>query len=119
MRCVSVSRFHSRRTYVSRALGRTGGDGRARGRGRGRARTLPDIGFAPASAAAATPVVGGLAVGTRRRERVSERLRRGVVLGLLALIGTRSMLGGAGVVWSVSLAGNEAYRHVHNDIDAS
>ena len=105
MRCVSVSQFHSRRTYASRALDRTGGDGR----GRGRARTLPDIGFAPASVAAATSAVGGLAVGTRRRERVSERLRRGVVLGLLALIGTQSILGGAGVVWPVSLAGNEAY----------
>ena len=119
MRCVSVSQFHSRRTYASRALGRTGGDGRARGRGRGRARTLPEIGSAPASVAAATPAVGGLAVGTRRRERVSERLRRGVVLGLLVLIGIRSILGVAGVVWPVSLTGNEPYRHVHSDIDAS
>ncbi|ELZ49344.1 hypothetical protein C464_04598 [Halorubrum coriense DSM 10284] len=58
----------------------------------------PDAAFALASAAAAVPAVAGVAVGTRLRERVSERLRRGVVLGLLAIIGVRLILGGAGVL---------------------
>jgi len=58
----------------------------------------PDSGFALASAAAAVPAVAGVAVGKRLRGRVSERLRRGVVLGLLTAIGVRLVLGGAGVV---------------------
>ncbi|GAA0553040.1 TSUP family transporter [Halorubrum ejinorense] len=58
----------------------------------------PDAGFALASAAAAVPAVAGVAVGKRLRDRVSERLRRGVVLGLLTVIGARLVLGGAGVL---------------------
>jgi len=58
----------------------------------------PDPEFAFASAAAALPAVAGVAVGKRLRGRVSERLRRGVVLGLLTAIGVRLMLGGAGVL---------------------
>jgi uncharacterized membrane protein YfcA len=58
----------------------------------------PDAGFALASAAAALPAVGGVAVGKRFRGRASERLRRGVVLGLLTAIGVRLVLGGAGVL---------------------
>lgn len=58
----------------------------------------PDLGFALASAAAAVPAVAGVAVGKRLRGRVTERLRRGVVLGLLTVIGVRLVLGGAGVL---------------------
>ncbi|WP_435096636.1 sulfite exporter TauE/SafE family protein [Halorubrum sp. N11] len=58
----------------------------------------PDVGFALASVAAAVPAVAGVAVGKRLRGRVSERLRRGVVLGLLTVIGIRLILGGAGIV---------------------
>jgi uncharacterized membrane protein YfcA len=58
----------------------------------------PDARFAAASAAAAVPAVVGVAVGTRLRDRVTERARRGVVLGLLAAIGVRLVLGGAGVL---------------------
>jgi len=57
----------------------------------------PDLGLALASAAAAVPAVAGVAVGKRLRERVSERLRRAVVLGLLTVIGVRLVLGGAGI----------------------
>ncbi|MDB2240280.1 hypothetical protein SAMN06266787_102329 [Halorubrum ezzemoulense] len=56
----------------------------------------PDPGLVLASVAAAVPAVAGVAVGKRLRERVSERLRRGVVLGLLTVIGVRLILGGAG-----------------------
>ncbi|WP_144926498.1 TSUP family transporter [Halorubrum salsamenti] len=58
----------------------------------------PDVGFALVSVVAAVPAVAGVAVGKRLRGRVSERLRRGVVLGLLTLIGVRLTLGGAGIV---------------------
>ncbi|MFC7185636.1 TSUP family transporter [Halorubrum yunnanense] len=58
----------------------------------------PDVGFALASVAAAVPAVAGVAFGKRLRGRVSDRLRRGVVLGLLAVIGVRLVLGGAGVL---------------------
>ena len=58
----------------------------------------PNAAFALASVAAAVPAVGGVAVGKRLRDRVSERLRRGVVLGLLTVIGIRLVLGGAGVL---------------------
>ncbi|SFR55296.1 MULTISPECIES: TSUP family transporter [Halorubrum] len=58
----------------------------------------PDLGLVLASVAAAVPAVAGVAVGKRLRERVSERLRRGVVLGLLTVIGVRLILGGAGVL---------------------
>ena len=56
----------------------------------------PDAAFALASVAATVPAVGGVAVGKRLRDRVSERLRRGTVLGLLTVIGVRLVLGGAG-----------------------
>ena len=58
----------------------------------------PDAAFALASVAATVPAVGGVAVGKRLRDRVSERLRRGTVLGLLTVIGVRLVLGGAGVL---------------------
>ena len=58
----------------------------------------PGAGFVLASAAAAVPAVGGVEVGKRLRDRVSERLRRGVVLGLLTVIGVRLVLGGAGAL---------------------
>ncbi|MFC7325444.1 sulfite exporter TauE/SafE family protein [Halorubrum rutilum] len=58
----------------------------------------PDGSFALASAAAALPAVGGVAVGKRLRDRVSERPRRAVVLGLLTLVGVRLVLGGAGLL---------------------
>lgn len=57
----------------------------------------PGLGLVLASVAAAVPAVAGVAVGKRLRERVSERLRRGVVLGLLTVIGVRLILGGAGI----------------------
>jgi uncharacterized membrane protein YfcA len=58
----------------------------------------PDLRFALASAAAAVPAVAGVAVGKRFRARVSGRLRRGIVLGLLTVIGVRLVGGGAGVL---------------------
>jgi len=58
----------------------------------------PDVWLAGASLAAAIPAVVGVVVGKRLRGRVSERLRRTVVLGLLTVIGVRLVLGGAGVV---------------------
>ncbi|QAU11534.1 sulfite exporter TauE/SafE family protein [Halorubrum sp. BOL3-1] len=58
----------------------------------------PDAAFALASVAAAVPAVAGVAVGKRLRDRVSDRLRRGTVLGLLTVIGVRLVLGGAGVL---------------------
>jgi len=54
----------------------------------------PSLGLVAASVGAVVPAVTGVAVGKRLRERVSERLRRGVVLGLLALIGVRLITGG-------------------------
>ncbi|MEZ3145300.1 TSUP family transporter [Halobaculum sp. MBLA0143] len=58
----------------------------------------PDAAFALASVAAAVPAAAGVAVGRRLRDRVGERLRRGVVLGLLTVVGVRLLLGGVGVV---------------------
>ncbi len=58
----------------------------------------PDLGLVVASVAAAVPAVAGVAVGKRLRGRVSQRLRRAVVLGLLTVIGIRLVLGGAGVL---------------------
>lgn len=46
------------------------------------------------SVAAAVPAVVGVAVGSRLRGRVTPRVRRGVVLGLLAVIGVRLVLDG-------------------------
>ena len=58
----------------------------------------PDAWLVAASLAAAIPAVGGVTVGKRLRDRVSERLRRITVLGLLTVIGLRLVLGGAGVL---------------------
>jgi uncharacterized membrane protein YfcA len=49
------------------------------------------------SVAAVVPATVGVAVGKRLRNRVSERLRQAVVLGLLTVIGVRLVLGGLGV----------------------
>jgi uncharacterized membrane protein YfcA len=57
----------------------------------------PDAAFAAASAVAAVPAVVGVAVGKRLRTSVGERHRRIVVLGMLAAIGVRLVLGGFGV----------------------
>lgn len=43
------------------------------------------------------PAVVGVSVGSRLRSRVSSRLRRLVVLGLLTLIGSRLLVGGLGI----------------------
>lgn len=51
-----------------------------------------------ASIVAAVPAVLGVAVGRRLRAVAGERVRRGVVLGLLAVVGLRLTAGGAGVV---------------------
>ena len=56
----------------------------------------PNAWLVGASVAAAVPAVAGVAVGKRLRDRVSERLRRATVLGLLTVIGLRLLLGGAG-----------------------
>lgn len=49
----------------------------------------PDLTVVGLSAAAALPAVAGVAVGSRLRDVVSERTRRGAVLGLLTLIGAQ------------------------------
>lgn len=49
------------------------------------------------SVGAAVPAVVGVAGGKRLRDRVGERQRRTVVLGLLTLIGVRLVLGGLGI----------------------
>lgn len=62
------------------------------------------LGLYPSSAivlisiAAAVPAVAGVAVGKRLRDKVGERQRRAVVLGLLTIIGIRLVLGGLGIV---------------------
>ncbi len=58
----------------------------------------PTVGFLSASVAAAIPAVAGVAVGKRLRRRVTERIRRAIVLWLLTGIGVRLLLGGAGIV---------------------
>ncbi len=58
----------------------------------------PDLTVFGLSVVAAVPAVAGVAVGSRLRVAVSERQRRAVVLGLLAFIGVRLILGGAGIV---------------------
>jgi len=49
------------------------------------------------SIAATVPAVVGVGIGKRLRGRVGERLRRGVVLGLLTVVGVRLVLGGLGL----------------------
>ncbi|AUX07858.1 hypothetical protein AArcSl_0203 [Halalkaliarchaeum desulfuricum] len=58
----------------------------------------PDLAFVAGSLGAVVPAVLGVRVGARFRDRVSETRRRAVVLGLLAVIGIRLLLGGFGVV---------------------
>ena len=58
----------------------------------------PDLLVVWISAAAAVPAVFGVAVGKRFRERVTERTRKGLVLGLLTLIGLRLVAAGFGLV---------------------
>lgn len=57
----------------------------------------PDPAVAGLSVAAAVPAVAGVAAGSRLRDRVTDARRRAVVLGLLAIIGVRLVLGGLGV----------------------
>ena len=58
----------------------------------------PDLTTAGLSVAAAVPAVVGVAVGRRFRTRVTEGRRRLFVLGLLAVVGVRLVLGGLGIV---------------------
>ena len=58
----------------------------------------PDATVFLASVGAALPAVAGVAVGKRFRGAIGERRRRRAVLGLLAIIGVRLVLGGLGVV---------------------
>jgi uncharacterized membrane protein YfcA len=58
----------------------------------------PSVGVAAASALAVLPAAAGVAAGKRLRTVVGPRQRRGVVLGLLVLVGVRLVLGGLGVV---------------------
>jgi uncharacterized membrane protein YfcA len=57
----------------------------------------PDATFAAVSAAAAIPAIIGVAVGKRIRDRVSERQRRTIVLGLLTVVGIRLVTAGIGL----------------------
>lgn len=57
----------------------------------------PSSTLAMLSVGAVVPAVAGVAGGKRLRERVSERQRRTVVLGLLTMIGVRLVLGGLGI----------------------
>ena len=57
----------------------------------------PDLAGFGLSVAAAVPAVLGVVVGQRLRSRIAERTRRTVVLGLLAVIGIRLVLGGLGI----------------------
>jgi len=58
----------------------------------------PDVIVFLASAGAALPAVAGVVVGKRLRDAVGKRQRRTAVLGLLAVIGVRLVLGGLGIV---------------------
>lgn len=57
----------------------------------------PSTAVAGASVAATIPAVAGVAIGKRLRIAVSERIRRSVVLGLLAIIGVRLVVSGSGI----------------------
>lgn len=57
----------------------------------------PDLTVVGLSVAAAVPAVLGVTVGQWLRKRVTQRTRRGGVFVLLALIGTRLLLGGLGI----------------------
>lgn len=58
----------------------------------------PDLFVVGLSLAGAVPATLGVAVGTRLRTRSTDRVRRGIVLGLLTVVGLRLVLGGAGLV---------------------
>nr|WP_303651803.1 sulfite exporter TauE/SafE family protein [Halovenus rubra] len=58
----------------------------------------PDLQIVGGSVVAAGPAVVGVAIGKRFRVRVSERARRGAVLGLLTVIGFRLVAAGLGLV---------------------
>ena len=58
----------------------------------------PDAALVAASLAAVIPAAAGVAVGKRLRDRVRERERRLLVLGLLTVIGVRLTLGGFGLL---------------------
>lgn len=57
----------------------------------------PDLAGFGLSVAAMIPAVAGVIAGQRLRSRIGERTRRAVVLGLLAVIGVRLVLGGLGI----------------------
>lgn len=56
----------------------------------------PSVTIFGLSVVAAMPAVGGVAIGSRLRSRISSTLRRRLVLGLLTIIGIRLLLGGLG-----------------------
>lgn len=58
----------------------------------------PDRTVLVASAVAAVPAIAGVAIGKRFRDRITEPVRRTLVLGLLTVIGLRLLLGGAGLL---------------------
>ena len=58
----------------------------------------PDLTIVVLSVGASIPAVLGVVVGAKFRPHVSTRTRRGIVLVLLAGIGIRLILGGAGIV---------------------
>ncbi|QSG11675.1 Sulfite exporter, TauE/SafE family [Halapricum desulfuricans] len=57
----------------------------------------PSVAFFLVSVVAVLPAVVGVAAGKRLRTSVDERGRRAVVLGLLAVIGVRLIVGGLGI----------------------
>ena len=57
----------------------------------------PDWTAVAVSVGTVAPALVGVALGKRLRVRVSERLRRGAVLGLLTVIGIRLVVGGLGI----------------------
>ena len=57
----------------------------------------PTLTVVALSVLASVPAVGGVKLGSRLRSRVTSRLRRRIVLGLLIVIGVRLLLGGLGI----------------------
>jgi len=57
----------------------------------------PTTTWVVASGLAVLPAVAGVAIGSRLRDRLADRYRRGLVLGLLGVVGVRLVLAGAGV----------------------
>lgn len=57
----------------------------------------PDLTTVGLSVAAALPAAAGVAVGSLFRDRVSKRTRRGLVLGLLTVIGVQLLVTGLGM----------------------